>query len=61
MERLIEARRSEGTYLTVPGSGTGNIQDAKMEQSAKSGNGNYAYINNLNEARKTLVREMGSR
>lgn len=60
MERLIEARRSEGTYLTVLGFGTGNIQDAKMEKLAKTGNGNYAYIDNLNEARKTLVQEMGA-
>ena len=60
MERLIEARRSEGTYLTVLGFGTGNIQDAKMEKLAKTGNGNYAYIDNLTEARKTLVREMGA-
>jgi Ca-activated chloride channel family protein len=60
MERLVEARRSEGTYLTVLGFGTGNIQDAKMEKMAKIGNGNYAYIDNLREARKTLVREMGA-
>ncbi len=60
MERLIEGKRKEGTYLTVLGFGTGNIQDAKMEKLAKVGNGNYAYIDNLNEARKTLVREMGA-
>lgn len=60
MERLIESKRSEGTYLTVLGFGTGNIQDAKMEKLAKTGNGNYAYVDNLNEARKTLVQEMGA-
>ncbi|MBC8089869.1 MAG: von Willebrand factor type A domain-containing protein [Phycisphaerae bacterium] len=60
MERLIESKRSEGTYLTVLGFGTGNIQDAKMEKLAKIGNGNYAYVDNIAEARKTLVREMGA-
>jgi Ca-activated chloride channel family protein len=60
MERLIEARRKEGTYLTVLGFGTGNLQDAKMEKLAKAGNGNYAYVDNINEAKKTLVREMGA-
>ncbi len=60
MERLIEAKRRDGTYLTVLGFGTGNLQDAKMEKLAKAGNGNYAYIDNIHEARKTLVREMGA-
>ncbi len=60
MERLIETKRKEGTYLTVLGFGTGNIQDAKMEKLAKVGNGNYAYIDNIGEARKTLIREMGA-
>jgi Ca-activated chloride channel family protein len=59
MERLIESKRTEGTYLTVLGFGTGNIQDAKMEKLAKQGNGNYAYVDNIAEARKTLVHEMG--
>jgi Ca-activated chloride channel family protein len=60
MQRLIESRRQEGTYLTVLGFGTGNLQDAKMEKLAKAGNGNYAYVDNINEARKTLIREMGA-
>ena len=59
MIRLVEQRRSEGTFLTVLGFGTGNLQDAKMEQMADHGNGNYAYIDSLLEARKTLVAEMG--
>jgi Ca-activated chloride channel family protein len=60
LERLVEAKRAEGTYLTVLGFGTGNLQDAKMEKLAKRGNGNYAYVDNLDEARKVLVREMGA-
>jgi Ca-activated chloride channel family protein len=60
MERLIEEKRKEGTYLTVLGFGTGNLQDGKMEKLAKKGNGNYAYVDNIAEARKTLVHEMGA-
>ena len=60
MERLIESKRNEGTYLTVLGFGTGNYQDAKMKKMAKVGNGNYAYVDDINEARKVLVHEMGA-
>jgi Ca-activated chloride channel family protein len=58
--RLIEEKRKDGTFLTVLGFGTGNLQDAKMEQLADKGNGQYAYIDNLNEARKIFVDEMRS-
>jgi Ca-activated chloride channel family protein len=57
--QLIEARRAEGTFLTVLGFGRGNLADARMEQLADHGNGNYAYIDGLLEARKVLVQEMG--
>ncbi|HST63229.1 MAG TPA: von Willebrand factor type A domain-containing protein [Longimicrobium sp.] len=57
--RLIEQKRAEGTFLTVLGFGTGNLADARMEQMANHGNGNYAYIDGLLEARKVLVQEMG--
>jgi Ca-activated chloride channel homolog len=57
--QLIEAKRTEGTFLTVLGYGTGNLADARMEQLADHGNGNYAYIDGLLEARKVLVQEMG--
>lgn len=60
MERLIERKRAEGTYLTVLGFGEGNYQDAKMEKLAKRGNGNYAYVDDIAEARKVLVQEMGA-
>ncbi|MBW4576284.1 MAG: VWA domain-containing protein [Aphanothece sp. CMT-3BRIN-NPC111] len=57
--RLIEQKRKQGVFLTVLGFGTGNFQDAKMEQLANKGNGNYAYIDNLLEAKKVLVKELG--
>ena len=59
MIRLIEDKRSEGTFLTVLGFGTGNLKDSKMEALADHGNGNFAYIDNLREARKVLVEEIG--
>lgn len=57
---LIENYRDEGIFLTVLGFGTGNFKDAKMEKLADKGNGNYAYIDNLLEAKKVLVTEMGA-
>jgi Ca-activated chloride channel family protein len=57
--RLIEQRREEGAFLTILGFGMGNYKDSKMEKLADAGNGNYAYIDDLLEARKTLVKEMG--
>jgi Ca-activated chloride channel family protein len=56
---LIEARREHGTFLTVLGFGTGNVKDSKMEKLADKGNGNYAYVDDIMEARKVLVTEMG--
>ena len=58
MIQLIEAERKSGVNLTVLGFGMGNIRDAMMEQIADKGNGQYAYIDNLAEAQKSLVREM---
>ena len=59
MVKLIERERESGTFLTVLGFGTGNLKDSKMEQIADHGNGNFAYIDGLLEARKVLVEEMG--
>jgi len=59
MVRLIEEKRSQGTFLTVLGFGTGNLKDSKMEQIADHGNGNFSYIDNALEAKKVLVSEMG--
>jgi Ca-activated chloride channel family protein len=59
MVRLIEEKRKQGTFLTVLGFGMGNLKDSKLEQLADHGNGNYAYIDDLHEARKILVTELG--
>ncbi len=59
MERMIEKKRDEGVYLTVVGFGMGNYKDDKMEILADKGNGNYAYIDNLQEAKKVFVNEFG--
>jgi Ca-activated chloride channel family protein len=56
---LIERERESGVFLTVLGVGDGNLQDAKMEKLADHGNGNYAYLDDLAEAQKVLVSEMG--
>jgi Ca-activated chloride channel family protein len=59
MVRLIEEKRQTGVFLTVLGVGEGNLQAAKMEKLADHGNGNYAYLDNILEARKVLVHELG--
>ncbi len=59
MERLVESKRAEGTYLTVLGFGEGNLQDAKMKKLAKRGNGDYAYVDNSAEAEKVFGQELG--
>jgi Ca-activated chloride channel family protein len=59
MEDLIERKRKEGVFLTVLGFGMGNYKDSKMEILADKGNGNYAYIDNILEAKKVLVNEFG--
>ncbi|UOQ66264.1 vWA domain-containing protein [Hymenobacter volaticus] len=59
MEHLIVQERESGVFLTVLGVGQGNYQDKKMELLADKGNGNYAYLDNLDEARRVLVRQFG--
>jgi len=59
MERLVEENRNLGIFMTVLGFGMGNLKDDKMEIIADKGNGNYSYIDNLQEARRVLVREFG--
>ena len=60
MVRLVEEKRSTGIFLTALGFGTGNLKDSKMEQLADHGNGHYAYVDNLLEAKKVFVRELGA-
>ena len=55
---LIEKKRKSGIYLTVLGFGSGNYKDSIMELLADKGNGNYAYIDSLLEAKKVLVTQM---
>ena len=57
---LIEEKRKTGIYLTVLGFGTGNLKDSKMEQMADNGNGHYAYIDTIQEARRVLAGELGA-
>ena len=57
---LIEKEKDHGIGLTTLGFGLGNYNDQLMEQLADKGNGNYAYIDTLNEARKVLVDELSS-
>ncbi len=59
LKKLVEKKRKSGIYLSVLGFGTGNIKDNKMETLADNGNGNYSYIDSVNEAEKVLVNEMG--
>lgn len=56
--KLIESKRDSGIYLSVLGFGTGNIKDNKMEAIADHGNGNYSYIDSVDEAKRVLVNEM---
>jgi Ca-activated chloride channel family protein len=58
--RLIEQKRETGVYLTVLGYGMGNLKDSKLEQLAHHGNGHYAYIDTLDEAKKVFVEQGGS-
>jgi Ca-activated chloride channel family protein len=58
--RLIEEQRERGIFLSVLGVGTGNVKDSTMEKLADKGNGNYAYLDSLHEARRVLVAEAGA-
>ena len=60
LEELISEKKKAGVFLSVLGFGTGNIKDNKMETLADKGNGNYAYIDSLGEAKKVLVEQMGA-
>ena len=59
LTQMIEVKRESGIYLSVLGFGTGNYKDAQMEKLANHGNGNFNYIDNMLEAEKVLINEMG--
>lgn len=60
LEQLIEKERKSGVFLTVLGYGMGNYKDKKIQVLAEKGNGNHAYIDNLQEANRVLVGEFGA-
>ena len=60
LEGFIARKRESGVFLSVLGFGMGNYNDALMQRLAQNGNGNAAYIDSLNEARKALVEEATS-
>ncbi|MDI1250636.1 MAG: von Willebrand factor type A domain-containing protein [Lacunisphaera sp.] len=57
--RLVQEKAQSGVFLSVLGFGMGNLQDHTLESLADKGNGHYAYIDSLAEARKTLVEQAG--
>ncbi|MBF9235880.1 von Willebrand factor type A domain-containing protein [Hymenobacter sp. BT683] len=59
LEQLIVDQRESGIFLTVLGCGRGNLRDSRMETLADKGNGNYAYLDNLDEAGRVLVAQFG--
>lgn len=60
LKKLVEEKRKNGVFLSILGFGRGNYNDQLMQVLAQNGNGNAAYIDNLNEARKVLVQEASS-
>ena len=60
LKKLIEEKREDGVFLSVIGVGTGNIKDNKMEALADNGNGNYSYVDSVNEAKRVLIEEKGA-
>ena len=59
LEEFIEAKRNSGIFLSVIGVGRGNYQDANMKKLANAGNGNYAYLDSVLEAKKVMLTEFG--
>ena len=60
LEEFISKKKDDGIFLSTLGFGMGNYKDSKLELLADKGNGNYAYIDNLTEAKKVMVQEMGA-
>lgn len=59
LNKLIESKAKSGVFLSVLGFGLGDLRDSNMQRLADKGNGNYAYIDTLREARKALVEQAG--
>ncbi len=59
LTNLLQEKAKSGIFLSVLGFGMGNYKDSKLESMADNGNGNYAYIDSIDEARKVLVEEAG--
>ena len=60
LTRLIEAKRERGIFLSVLGVGDNNLKDSTMEMLADKGNGNYSYLDSIQEARRVLIKEAGA-
>ncbi|MDR0951833.1 MAG: VWA domain-containing protein [Oscillospiraceae bacterium] len=60
LKNLVAEKRGNGVYMSILGFGTGNIRDDIMETLSKEGNGNYAYISDLSDAKKVLVEELAA-
>lgn len=58
LDELITKQRQTGIFLTCLGVGMGNFKDSKLQTLAKKGNGNYAYLDDIGEAEKVLVKEL---
>ena len=58
LDDLISNQRQSGVYLTCLGVGMGNFKDSKLQTLAKKGNGNYAYLDDIHEAERVLVKEL---
>ncbi|MGC4102687.1 vWA domain-containing protein [Ferruginibacter sp.] len=58
LDEMITKERQSGVFLTCLGVGMGNFKDSKLETLAKRGNGNYAYLDDIGEAEKVLVKEL---
>jgi len=59
MEQIVSSNRDKGTFISVLGFGMGNYKDNKLEIISDKGNGNYSYIDNIQEARKIFIKEFG--
>ena len=60
LTRLIEEKRERGIFLSVLGVGDNNLKDSTMEALADKGNGNYSYLDSIQEARRVLIKEAGA-